>query len=141
MTLNEELTRVREYLTDTSKRPSNEANTCHWVISPLLRQCGYDFHEIDVQAHDGAGKYPDFTISPHTSFTWFLEAKSWIENLADAHVIQALNYAHTHGHRWVVLSNGREWRLYDDHIIGVQPADRLVAVARLDCSDEVERLL
>ncbi len=139
--LREELTRVREYLADTNKRPSNEANTCHWVILPLLRHCGYHFHRIDVQAHDAAGKFPDFAILPGTPYTWFLEAKAWQEKLADAHVIQAMNYAHTQGHRWVVLSNGREWRLYDDHVVEVQPADRLVLEARLEYNAEIERLL
>src|SRR5690348_16922462 len=132
MPMQEELERIRGYLTNANARPSNEANTCHWIVSPLLRQCGYDYHEIDVQAHDAAGKFPDYAILPNTSHTWFLEAKAWSESLADTHVIQALNYAHTKGRRWVVLSNGREWRLYDDHIIGMEPADRLIAVARLD---------
>jgi len=141
MSLKDELTRVREYLLDSGKRPNNEANTCHWVITPLLLQCGYDFHEIDVQTHDTAGKFPDYAVMPGTTFAWFLEAKAWQENLADTHVIQAMNYAHTQGRRWVVLSNGREWRLYDDHIIGVQPANRMVASARLDCAGELESLL
>lgn len=67
----------------------------------------------------------------------YLEAKAWKEDLQDSHVIQAMNYAHTEGCRWVVLSNGREWRLYDDHIQGVPAGHRLVAMARLDDSRDL----
>lgn len=141
MSLQQQLSRIRGYLTNANTHPSNEANTCIRVITPLLLQCGYDYHEIDVQSHDTAGRYPDYTILPSTPHTWFLEVKAWQETLADAHVIQALNYAHTRGKRWVVLSNGREWRLYDDFIIGVEPADRLITVARLEHSEEIEPLL
>lgn len=141
MSLQQELLRIREYLTDSTTRPSNEANTCSWVITPLLIQCGYQYHEIDIQSHDGAGRYPDYTIMPDTPYTWFLEAKPWQDNLADSHVVQALNYAHTKGKRWVVLTNGREWRLYDDHIIGVEPADRLISIVLLECCEELEALL
>ncbi len=141
MNLQQELLRIRAYITDSATRPSNEANTCSRVITPLLIQCGYEHHEFDIQAHDGAGRFPDYTILPDTQYTWFLEAKTWQDNLADSHVIQALNYAHTKGKRWVVLSNGREWRLYDDHIVGVEPAERLITIARLECSEELEEML
>lgn len=141
MSLQQQLSRIRGYLTDANPHPSNEANTCNRVITPLLLQCGYDYHEIDVQSHDAAGRYPDYTILPNTPHTWFLEVKAWQEMLADTHVIQALNYAHTRGKRWVVLSNGKEWRLYDDFIVGVEPADRLITVARLERSEEIEPLL
>src|SRR5438128_1992900 len=92
------LERIRGYLTNNAeKRPSNEPNTCGWVIRPLLYQCGYDYHDIDEQAHDGAGNIPDFTLLPDTEHMWFLEAKAWQAKLTDAHVIQAMNYAHTKG--------------------------------------------
>ena len=141
MNPSEELHRVREYLSGANPPPSNEANTCGWVIRPLLHSCGYHYHEIDEQAHDGAGKIPDFTLLPGTPHTWFLEAKKWTETLSDSHTIQAINYAHAQGKRWVVLTNGREWRLYDDHIVGASASERLVAAAKLDCGGQVEALL
>ncbi len=40
----------------------------------------------------------------------------------------------------MVLTNGQVWRIYDDHITGYPPAERLVAEARLD-QPELEQLL
>ena len=141
MNLSEELARVRKYVSGEPSPPSNEANTCSWAIRPLLQKCGYDHHEIDEQAHDGAGNIPDFTLLPHTPHTWFLEAKRWSVALADTHVNQAINYANIQGRRWVVVSNGREWRLYDNYLNQVPPSERLVVAAKLDCGRQVEALL
>ena len=136
MNLQTELERVREYLTGANPPPSNEANTCDWVIRPLLLQCGYHYHDIHAQGHDAAGGIPDYTILPNTPQTWFLEAKKWQETLSDTHVNQAANYVNTTAKRWFVVSNGREWRLYDNHNVQVTPAERLVVRARLDCGTE-----
>jgi hypothetical protein len=51
-----------------------------------------------------------------------------------------MNYAHSSGQRWVVLTNGREWQLYDDHITG-RPQDRLVVTAKLTEGERFESLL
>lgn len=120
--------------------PPNEANTCDWVIRPLLLALGYQNHEIHAQAGDVANKFPDYTVLPNSPHTWFLEAKAWTVTLDSSHVDQALNYAHANGQRWVVLSNGREWRLYDDRIVG-KSADRLVATALLQDTEKIERFL
>jgi len=139
MTLIDELKRVREYLTNPP--PANEANTCSWVIHPLLRQCEYDFHDIHEQGHDAAGNIPDYTLLPNDSYTWFLEAKAWQANITDIHINQAANYVNTTATRWFVVSNGREWRLYDNRLNTVTPPERLIATAKLDCGTQLEELL
>lgn len=120
--------------------PPNEANTCDWVIRPLLIASGYSNHEILSQASDPTKKIPDYTLMPSTDHTWFVEAKAWSVALESLHVDQALNYAHSNGRQWVVLTNGREWRLYDDHIKGVS-ADRLVATASLQSTGAMLKFL
>jgi predicted type IV restriction endonuclease len=122
------------------KPPKTEADTCDWVIKPILYELGYERFEVTAQSADAANKFPDFTILPETRATWYLEAKAWATVLDSAHVDQALNYAHSNGRRWVVLSNGREWRLYDDTIHGVS-SDRLVASARLEDTAGMKRFL
>lgn len=103
--------------------PSNEAETCSRVIGPLLLAMGYAHQEIRIQGADQAKQKPDYTILPLAEeYTWFLEAKAWDVPLDDNHAIQAVNYANTQGKRWVVLSNGREWRIYDNHTLGTVTA-------------------
>jgi hypothetical protein len=114
-------------------RPENEANTGDWIIRPLLLAAGYANHEVFSQTTDVSGKFPDYTVLPNTDHTWYVEAKAFGTALDNRHVDQALNYAHQNGRRWVVLTNGRAWRLYDDAIPGTS-SERLVAEA--DLQDE-----
>ncbi len=134
-----ELERIRAYNHELA--PSNEAETCHWVIVPLLEACGYAKHDIKSQNSDGAGKFPDFTILWGTEHQWYLEAKSWNVKLSDDHINQAIYSAYSTGKRWVVLSNGREWRLYDASVHAPTPGDRLVAQALIKDEGEIERFL
>jgi hypothetical protein len=111
-----------------TESPPNEASTCDWVILPLLRAAGYSRKDIVSQAGNPGGGYPDYTILPNTPHTWYLEAKGWKNSLENGpEATQALNYANAHGQRWVVLSNGKEWLLFDNHIQGVQADKRVVA--------------
>jgi len=112
--------------------PTNETETCFRIIDPLLAAMGYDLSDISLQSRDTANQKPDYTILfQHPEHTWFLEAKAWDVSLDDPHAQQAVNYANTQGKRWVVLSNGREWRLYDNHVIGLV-RDKLATTVRLD---------
>ncbi|WP_144241050.1 type I restriction enzyme HsdR N-terminal domain-containing protein [Fimbriimonas ginsengisoli] len=121
--------------------PENESNTCDHVILPLLKSMGYSRRDICSRSPDAAGKFPDYTLLPESAHTWFLEAKSWKERLHPRDVDQAINYAHRQGKRWVVLTNGREWRLYDDQIPNVSNEDRLVAEASIKDESEFTDLL
>lgn len=137
--LEDELSHAMRFGTEISA-PGNESNTCEWVILPLLWALGYQRYEIASRSSDAAGKYPDYTILPGTEFTWYLEAKAWNENLSSLHVDQSLNYAHSNGRRWVVLTNGREWQLYDDAIPGIS-AQRLVVTAMLSDAEALRAFL
>lgn len=96
--------------------PRNEAQVCQCLIVPILEALGYRKWDILPQGSDSNGQYPDYTILPNTEHTWYLEAKGWHVHLDDRYAIQALNYANHNGRRWVVLTNGQDWRLYDNHI-------------------------
>lgn len=126
---------IAEAVAYYDESPPNEACTCYWIIDPLLKAMGYCHKDIQPQLADGGNQYPDYTILPGSANTWFLEAKAWNVQLKDAHVQQALNYANQNGKRWVVLSSGRRWHLYDNHIIGVA-SDKLVAKVELRETDE-----
>jgi len=111
--------------------PMNEIETCNRVIYPLLLAAGYGHLEIRQQDLDAAKQKPDYTILPDSpDHTWFLEAKAWNVTLDDTHAVQAINYANTQGKRWAVLSNGREWRLYDNLTAGTADV-KLACIAHL----------
>ena len=61
-------------------------------------------------------------------------------SLEDIHAKQALNYANHNGKRFVVLTNGREWRLYDNSIQGVI-GEKLLAEVLLDNTHGIEQFL
>lgn len=123
--------------------PPNEAATCEWVILPILHSIGYSRTDIIPQASNAINQYPDYTLLENTPFTWYLEVKDWKQNLDNNPnaAIQALNYANTHGRRWVVLSNGREWILYDNHIQGVAISERISARSEINSPNFIDFIL
>lgn len=139
MTLRQALAQVLQYATPP---PSSEAATLLRIIDPLLTAMGYTPMDIEPESTSTPGLRPDRTLLPDTDEEWYLEAKSWGVSLDDVrHLQQAVSYAHSRGRRWVVLTNGQLWRIYDDHLTGTVPAERLVAEARLDDEEQMEQLL
>ena len=114
-----------------SEPPKNELTTCNWIILPLLLAAGYSRRDIEAGVVDSTRQFPDYTLLPnHSSATYYLEAKAWNVTLEDIHIKQALNYANQNGKRFVVLTNGQNWRLYDNSIQGLL-ADKLIRQAAL----------
>ncbi|MGQ9523857.1 MAG: hypothetical protein ACUVTZ_03355 [Armatimonadota bacterium] len=111
----------------------SEADTCDKVILRMLREAGgYSYADYMAHERDAAGQMPDYCFLPsEPQKAWFLEAKAYKIDLQDSHAVQAINYANQNGGRWVVLTNGREWRLYDNDIKGVT-SEKLVASADVD---------
>ena len=124
---------VADVIAISDPAPTNETETCERIIYPLIKGAGYSPLEIKSQDRDAAKQKPDYTILPNTpDHTWFLEAKSWGVSLDDNHVVQAINYANTQGKRWVILSNGREWRLYDNKLFGTADKKHVCTVDLMD---------
>lgn len=132
---------VEEALEHGESPPPNESNTCDWVILPILYAVGYGKREVVSHGADSAGKFPDYTLLPgEPQHTFYVEAKAWKVDLEDGHAIQALNYANQNGRRWVVLTNGRHWCLYDNDIRGVA-SGKMVAEMHLEDREQAVRFL
>jgi hypothetical protein len=116
--------------------PPNESCTCDWVIYPLLLACGYARRDIVSRVADNNGQFPDYTLLPDNSHTWYVEAKDWNKRIEDNHALQSLNYANHNGKRFVVLTNGQVWRLYDNAIQGIV-GDKMIAEAQLTDTTEI----
>ena len=132
---------VQEALEYFNNPPPNESNTCDWVILPLLHATGYARHDITSRLTDSNGQFPDYTILRDTpSHTWYIEAKAWNVALKEVHAQQALNYANQNGKRWVVLTNGQMWQLYDNSVQGLANAKQVLQ-ASLKNVEEITELL
>ena len=138
MTLEDQIVEAQDYANDP---PQNESNTCDWVILPIIRSLGYAPRDCESRIVDSTGSYPDYTLLPnHPSATFYLEAKAWNVTLLDNHVKQSLNYANHNGKRFVILTNGQDWQLYDNAVQG-QLAEKRVAQARLQDAFQITDFL
>lgn len=130
MTIEEAVQEASEHFNNP---PPNESNTCDWVTLPLLYAAGYARHDINSRVVDNNGQYPDYTVlADDPLHTWFVEAKAWNAGLKDNHAQQALNYANQNGKRWVVLTNGHIWNLYDNSVQGFVSAKQVLHVLLKD---------
>jgi hypothetical protein len=122
------------------RTPPNERTTCIWVIEPLLEAAGYSRFDWIAEGTDATGNKPDYRVLDNSPHQWLMEAKAWNHALSDADANQLTSYANTNHIRWAVLTNGREWRLYDASIFGTVQ-ERLMAQAGLDNPEALANLL
>ena len=138
MPLNEEIIEAQKYL---EKPLAKKSTTCWRVIEPLLLAAGYQRNDIDSHIADGNMQKPDYTILPdEAEHTWYLAAKAWNETLDDKDAQDALNYAKRNGGRFVVLTNGNIWRLYDNAIQGLA-TDKFVTQVSIENAERSEVFL
>ncbi|MCW5935525.1 MAG: hypothetical protein KIT45_14695 [Fimbriimonadia bacterium] len=142
MELTDRIKQIYEEAGINGSQRLSEADTCERIITRLLREvAGYHFADYSSQERDAARGRPDYTVLPGTAKTWYLEAKAWSVPLNDGEAAQAMNYVNSQGKRWAVLTNGREWRLYDNHKVGVPAAEKLQAQANYPDFASIERFL
>jgi predicted type IV restriction endonuclease len=75
---------------------------------------GYDSLKAEISKELSIeDRYCDVALKVDGSVKALVEAKAaGLKGLADKHIEQAENYASRAGLRWLVLTNGIEWRLY-----------------------------
>ena len=99
----------------SNKEKWSEADTISKVILEIISCLGYkrDDYLQESGVHKGRA---DFALLEGTSHMWFIEVKQWSSPLQDNDIIQALNYANGKGLKYAALTNGQEWRVYDNSI-------------------------
>ena len=118
--LDETIRTVRERLSSYSGRSIGEQNTKVGLIAPILRALGWnveDLREVHLEyKRRPADKPVDYALLLNGAPRLFVEAKSLGENLNDQRwANQIMGYAMVAGVRWVVLTNGDEYRIYNSH--------------------------
>jgi hypothetical protein len=99
--------------------PMSEADTISTLIEPLLEVLGWnlrDPEEVQREYSVRVGEkteYVDMALKINNKPVVFIEAKPVGTDLRDHLAEQPINYAHTERVDWCILTNGREWRVYN----------------------------
>lgn len=127
------------------KADGNEAETRRRVERIFERLMGYDAfdHLSRERAIRGAGEteHVDFAVQleagPDAEPVIMVELKRASVNLAVKHLKQVASYAIDSGCEWILLTNGREWKIY--HVeFGQPPITQLIEHWNLLTDDVVD---
>jgi len=136
--------KARKWIEDITKKDANEAETRTRIYDICGMLTGYDRFEHITQEYavHGAGEtvHCDLAIQiDHEESSkpdFLIELKRVNIDLAPKHIGQAASYAINIGCEWVLLTNGKEWKLY--HIsFGKPPQTKLVDSWNLITGDPV----
>ena len=140
MSLKNTLTEIITHLPDWEKKALNEAQTRQVIILRILAELGFDIwqpFEVIAEETTSSNNYrPDFVIKLQRD-CFVIEAKSLGKSLSDSDVEQAINYVNSKGLRWALLTNGKEWKFFDNDLRGAA-SQRLAFGFRLQDSEAIE---
>ncbi|WP_018638772.1 restriction system modified-DNA reader domain-containing protein [Parafrankia elaeagni] len=123
-----------------------EQNTKASLIEPVIEALGWDIHDLDEvnreYRYGGSANPVDYALLLRRRPCLFIEAKGLGEDLGQLRwATQILSYASAAGVRWVVLTNGAEWRIYNAHA-PVPVEQKLYRTVRpAESTDEAARVL
>ena len=103
-----------------ASRPINEESTRAALIEPIIRSLGWDVEDLEEVQREykprKRDKPVDYALMSQRQPRLFIETKALSENLADHRwANQIMGYAAVAGVKWVVLTDGDEYRLYNSH--------------------------
>lgn len=121
MSLKNTLIDIVTHLLDWEKKGLNEAQTRQVIILRILAELGFNIwqpFEIIAEESTSSNNYrPDFVIRLQRD-CFVIEAKALGRSLSDSDVEQAINYVNSKGLRWAILTNGKEWKFFDNDLRG-----------------------
>lgn len=107
-----------------SKLRQSEALTRYALIDPLLRELGWDTGNPDlvIPEYKEAGGSADYALFSGNEPFMIVEAKKLGTSLTDGKVlIQGLAYCQKQGTRYLSVTDGRRWEIYEPHRGGAVP--------------------
>jgi predicted type IV restriction endonuclease len=111
----------------------NEAQTRQVMVLRLFAALDYDIwnpFEVIAEQNSGGGSggyIPDFTLRVAKKKAFIVEVKALGKKFDDNDCTQAVNYVNSMGLRWAILTNGKQWLLFDNKQEGVA-TDRLALI-------------
>ena len=111
---------ARQLIQDVYKMDGNEAETRRRLERVFENLLGYDSLKHLSREHavkaSGLTEHLDFAIrldgTPDATPIMVVEVKAVGVDLRQKHIKQAISYAINLGCNWILLTNGREWRIY-----------------------------
>jgi hypothetical protein len=110
----QKLTKYAQVFKDARDRGANESDTVLYLVKFFEDVLAYDSLAGEISKEVSIkDRYCDFGVKLNSEIKLLVEVKSaGNKNLRDKDIEQAENYASRSGLRWVLLTNGIEWRLY-----------------------------
>lgn len=139
------LTQKQQWVKNKTNQNPNEAATKNACIEPILRALGWDPSDDEEVVPEwgktqAAGRADYALITEHGGHPIaVLEAKSLTTTISDKDVTQTLQYAQLQQVTWAIVTNGRNWRLYDA-LKQAQWTERLIWSIHIDDFDAAEKL-
>jgi hypothetical protein len=133
--LSKTLDEVRKRIAQYQGKEMNEQNTKTALIDPVLRALGWDVGNLEEVSQEykrrPKDKPVDYALFLLRTPKLFLEAKALGESLdAPKWTNQIMGYAAVGGIKWVVMSNGDEYRIYNS-CVDVPVEEKVFRVVRL----------
>jgi len=97
---------------EAQEKGKKEADAVMYIVQFFKEALGYDIFKEISKEYQIKEKYCDIAIKLKGQVELIIEVKQPGIRLADRHIDQAENYAIKSGTRWVILTNGCDWRLY-----------------------------
>ncbi len=104
--------RFQPVLSSAQSRDVNESDTVIIITDILSEVFGYDKYSEVTSENAIRGTFCDLAIKLDGTLQFLVEAKAIGQELKDAYLKQAVDYAANQGVDWVVLTNGILWRIY-----------------------------
>jgi len=116
--LKNQLKKYSKIFIEAQEKGKKEADLVMYLVQFFHEALGYDIFKEISKEYQIKGKFCDVAIKIKGQVELLVEAKQPGVRLADRHIEQAEIYAMKSGTRWVLLTNGLDWRLfhlrYDD---------------------------
>jgi hypothetical protein len=110
--LKKQLKRFAGIFREAQAQGKKEADIVMFVVQFFKEALGYDIFTEISKEFQIKEKYCDIAIKLQGQVELLTEVKQAGLRLADRHIEQAESYAMKSGTRWVMLTNGLEWKLF-----------------------------
>jgi len=111
-TIKKQLRKYVKIFTEAQDKGKKEADVVMYLVQFFQDVLGYDIFKEISKEYQIKGKYCDIALKINGEVGMLVEAKQPGMRLVERHIEQAEIYGMKSGIKWVLLTNGCEWRLY-----------------------------